>query len=170
MQDAVFPLLDFAVIVAVPALTAVTLPFDTVATLLLEVLHVTVLLAALEGVIVALIVSLVPFIKVSDVLESFTLDTGVVTVTLQDAVLPLFVFAVMVAVPGPIAVTLPFDTVATLLLLVVQVIVLFVAFDGLIVAVRVAVLFFSSVSLVLFSVTPVSETYAYGVPGSAVPS
>ena len=155
LQEAVFPLLDFAVIVAVPALMAVTLPFDTVATLLLEVLHVTVLLAALEGVIVALIVSLVPFIKVSDVLESFTLDTGVVTVTLQDAVLPLFVFAVMVAVPGPIAVTLPFDTVATLLLLVVQVIVLFVAFDGLIVAVIVAVLFFSSVSLVLFSVTPV---------------
>ena len=50
----VFPLFDFAVIVAVPAFTAVTFPFtSTLATLLLLLVHVIVLLLALLGDTVA---------------------------------------------------------------------------------------------------------------------
>ena len=53
------------------------------------------------------------------------------TVTLQVAVLPLTVFTVITAVPTALAVTLPvLLTVATLLLLVDQVQVLFLAFAG----------------------------------------
>ena len=63
--------------------------------------------------------------------------TGAVTVTVQDAVFPLFDLAVIVAVPAALAVTVPLLTVATPLLLLLHVTVLLGAFDGLIVAVRV---------------------------------
>ena len=53
-----------------------------------------------------------------------------VTVTVQVAVLPLTVFAVIVAVPFATAVIFPFETVATDDLLVVQATVLSEAFDG----------------------------------------
>ena len=62
---------------------------------------------------------------------------GTETVTLQVAVFPLFDFAVMVAVPAPFAVTFPPLTVATELLLVLQVTDLFVALEGDTVAVSV---------------------------------
>ena len=52
------------------------------------------------------------------------------TVTLQVAVLPLEVFAVMVAVPVPLAFIVPFETVATLLFEVVQVSLLFSELAG----------------------------------------
>ena len=52
------------------------------------------------------------------------------TVTLQEAVLPLEVFAVIVAVPGALAVIVPPDTDATEVLLDDQVTDLFEAFEG----------------------------------------
>ena len=59
------------------------------------------------------------------------------TVTLQLAVLPLLLLAVMVAVPKPTALTTPLETVATEVLLELQVRVLLVALLGETVAVRV---------------------------------
>ena len=67
---AVLPLLDLAVTVAVPAPLAVILPFDTVATDLLEDVHVTVLLVALSGFTVAVTVVLWPTTRFVVVLES----------------------------------------------------------------------------------------------------
>ncbi len=161
LQVAVLPLLDFAVIVAVPAATAVTLPPDTAATLLSLVVHVTVLLVALDGVMVAVSVA-VPFgFSVSAVLSSLmpvTATVGLTTVTLHVAALPLFDFAVIVAVPAATAVTLPPDTVATLLLLVVHVTVLFAALDGVIVAVSMSVLPFTNERVPLFKEMPVTAT------------
>ena len=141
LHVAISPLFDLAIIVAVPADLAVTVPFETVATLLLLVVHVTVLSVASEGVIVAVSVSVLPLFMVADVLFRLmpvTATVGFVTVTVQVAVLPLLVFAVIVAVPAALAVTVPFDTVAMLLLLVVHVTVLSVALEGVIVAVSVS--------------------------------
>ena len=77
---AVLPFWDFAVIVAVPAPTALTTPFETVATLLFEVVHVMVLLVAFEGSAVAVRVTLPPFVREAEVLLSFTLVTAIVGV------------------------------------------------------------------------------------------
>ena len=75
---------DVTVIVAVPAFFAVTFPLDeTVATFLLLELQVTALLLALLGEIVAFKVRDFPFLSVADVLFSFMLFTGCLTVTLQ---------------------------------------------------------------------------------------
>ena len=85
------PLLVVAVIVAVPAPTAVTVPLLTVATLVLLELHVTALFVALDGVMVAVSVSDCPFWRAVDVLFRLipVANTGAVTVTVQVAVLPL---------------------------------------------------------------------------------
>lgn len=105
-----------AVIVAVPAALAVTLPLETVATLELDEDHVTVPEA------VAVNVDESPTVKESDDLfkdtESATADSLTVTTHVAETVPH---FAVMVAVPAALAVTLPFETLATLELLVDQV-------------------------------------------------
>ena len=56
-----------AVIVAVPPPTAVTFPPETVATEALEVVQVTVLLVALDGVIVAVSVDAPPILRARNV-------------------------------------------------------------------------------------------------------
>ena len=68
LQDAVFPLEVFAVIVAVPNPFAVTLPLLTDATDVLEDVHVTDLLVALEGDTVADKVFEAPLFSVIEVL------------------------------------------------------------------------------------------------------
>ena len=68
LHVAVLPLLVVAVIVAVPLLTAVTLPFATVATDWAELVHVTLLSVALLGKTVAVSVSLSPTSNVKEVL------------------------------------------------------------------------------------------------------
>ena len=110
------PSVVLTVIVAVPLATAVTLPFaSTVATVLFDDVHVTFLLVAVVGLIVA--VNGEDCLAVSDSVDLFsvTLVTGVVTVTETVAdLLPSFVLTVIDAVPTATAVTLPFtSTVAT---------------------------------------------------------
>ena len=62
------------VIVAVPALTPVTLPLlDTLAIFVLELFHVTLLSSKVEGVTVAFSVSVLPFSTFAFVLLSLTL-------------------------------------------------------------------------------------------------
>ena len=74
-----------------------------------------------------------------DVLFRLTLSTGIgLTVTVQAAVLPLVVSAVMTAVPSLIAVTVPLETVATVVSLEDHLTALLVAFVGLMVAVSVS--------------------------------
>ena len=127
------------VIVVVPAFKAVTLPSTTVATDVLLLFHDTFLLVALSGLTVAVKVIVSPSVNEAVVLSNDTLVTGytfATTVTLQVAVLaPSSVFAVMVAVPGAIAVTTPPLTDATEELLEIHRIVLFSASEGEIVAV-----------------------------------
>jgi hypothetical protein len=139
---------------AVPADTALTLPFSTVATLLLLLLHVTVLSVVFDGLIVALIVLLSPIVSVILEISSSILDgitVGSFTVHLQDAVKPFAVFAMISVVPADTALTFPLLTVATLLLLLLHVTVLSVAFDGLIVTVIVSLSPFTSDMPVLSS-------------------
>ena len=138
LQVAVFPLKVLTVIVAVPVFFAVTLPLDTVAMLLFDVVHVSVLLAVSLGR-VAFKANDSPTPRVNAVLFIVTFDGAALTVILHVAVFPLKVFTVMVAVPVFFAITLPLDTVAILLFDVVHVTVLFVAFEGEIVAVRLTV-------------------------------
>ena len=127
-----------AVMVAVPFLTAFTLPSVTVAMASLEEVHVTVLSVALSGLTVAVRVSSPPTVKdmedLSRVME-VTSTKPFLTVTLQVAVLSP-ALAVMVAVPSLTAVILPSSTVATSVLSEVQVTALSVALSGLTVAVR----------------------------------
>ena len=88
---------------------------------------------ALAGVIVAASVSELPLVSFMAVLLSETAEasmTGFLTVTVHIAFFPFDVFTVMVAVPADTAFTLPFDTVATLLLLVVHETVLSYALSG----------------------------------------
>ena len=71
MQVAVFPFVDFAVIVAVPSFFAVTTPLeDTIATFLLEDDHVM-LSALLEGVFTAESFTVFPLASVLDDGETF---------------------------------------------------------------------------------------------------
>ena len=105
----------FAVMVAVPALTAVTTPSLTVATVSSEEVHVTVLSVALSGVTVALRVVVSPTVSAAVVLSRVTFSTATTlafTVTVQVAVCSPTV-TVMVAVPSPTNVTVPAFTVAT---------------------------------------------------------
>ena len=76
------------------------------------------------------------------------------TVTVHFAVFPFTVLAVIVAVPAPTAFTVPFDTVATLLLLVDHDTDLSDIFEGVTFAVRADVFPDVSVRKVLFSVMP----------------
>ena len=111
------PFADLAVIVAVPADFAVTSPvLSTEAMLELLVLQVTVLLEAVEGATVAVSCLVAPTFKVADSGVTVTPLVGVVTVTVQVAVLPpSFVFAVIIVVPLDMAVICPEElTVATL--------------------------------------------------------
>ena len=133
----------FAVTIAVPWATAVTLPFaSTVATDELLEDQVTVLFVALSGFTVAVSVRVSPVFRIVEVMSNVTDSTAMtffLTVTEQVAVLSP-ALAVMVAVPSATAVTLPFaSTVATEVLSELHVTVLFVALSGFTVAVRVAV-------------------------------
>ena len=104
------------VTVAIPAPFAVTTPFSTVTTEELGEYHVTLRSVAFAGVTAAVSVALPPTVSESSVLFSVTPVTstvGTLTVTVQNAVLPLEVVTVTVAVPSPTAVILPFSTVAT---------------------------------------------------------
>ena len=120
-----------------PTPTAVILPFVTVATDVSEDVHLTVLLVASVGLMVAVAVVLLPTRRLALSLESVIDSTGTVTFTVTVAVLPLFDVAVTVAVPPPTAVILPLSTVAIVGSEVVHVTVLFVAFVGATVAVTV---------------------------------
>jgi hypothetical protein len=101
--------------------------------------QVTFLFVALEGDTVAVRVVLLPSFKDSNVLlrETPVGRVAAFTVTVQVAVIPFAVVTVIVAVPALTAVTFPLFTVATALSDEVQVI-LFTAFEGETVAVRVA--------------------------------
>ena len=161
VQDAVLlPSAVVTVIVAVPTAFAVIVPLLTVATLVALLLQVTFLFVALDGVMVAVNVSVAPTNRLVEVLLRLTPVTGTVTVTAQVAVLlPSAVVTVIVAVPDATAVTFPeVETVATLVLLLLQVTFLFVALLGATVAVSVSVAFGANVSVVLFRLTPVTGT------------
>ena len=86
-----------------PAFLAVTLPFETFATLSLELVHVTLVFVALVGITLAVNVSVLPISRVVLFLFKVTLVTGIslaftVTVIVVDvSLLPL---SVTVAVPG----------------------------------------------------------------------
>ena len=125
LQVAVLPLLDFTVIVQVPAFLAfITPPAPIPATAGLLDDQLRFLLVALEGVIVAFKVYFVPAVIVTAVVFSFMPVTATVvcfTVTLQVAFLPLLSFAVMVQLPAFLAVTTPpLPTLATAELLELQ--------------------------------------------------
>jgi hypothetical protein len=164
--DVLLPSAVVTVIVALPAVTAVTKPLDdTVAIEVALLLHDTFWLVALEGAMVAVNVSALPTVRLVDDLFKVTPVTGTeaaVTVTAQVAVLfPSAVVTVMVALPAAKAVTKPFDdTVATEVELLLHDTFLFVALEGAMVAVNVSVL--PTVRLVddLFKVTPVTGTEA----------
>jgi hypothetical protein len=133
--------------VAIPGLTALTVPFvDTEAIAALLLLHFTFLFVALLGSIIGMRVSEPPKVRVKKYLLRDTLDTGTVpedvTVTAQVAVLPpSSVLTIIVAVPGLTAVTIPFvDTEATAALLLLHVTFWFVALLGAIVGMRVSIL------------------------------
>ena len=146
LQKAVFPPSAVeAIITIVPAETAVTLPLaSTVATAVLLLVQLTALLVALSGLTVAMMVAVSPSARLRLVLSRVMDSTGTVveeTVTVQEAVLPpSFVVTTITAVPGATAVTLPLaSTVATAVLLLVQVTVLSVASLGLTVAIKLPV-------------------------------
>ena len=145
VQLAVFLLLLVAVITAVPAFFAVTFPLlSTAATSALLLLHFTVLSpVAFDGVIVAVNVSLSPSVKLVVLLLRLIPVMAIsfcFTVTVQPAVFPLLLVAVITAVPAFFAVTFPLlSTAATAPLLLLHFTVLSpVAFDGVIVAVNVS--------------------------------
>ena len=147
-----------AVMVAVPTSFAVTVPFATVATDSSDELHSTASVL-FSGVTVAVSVTVSSFWRLSVVLESFIAVAGIsfgTTVISQVAVL-LPALAVIVAVPMPFAVTVPFATVATVssdeLHLTASVL-----FSGVTVAVSVAVSPFWRLSVVLESVISVAGT------------
>ena len=128
------------VMVADPGALAVTRPVVlTVATVVLLDFQVTALLEVLLGLTVAVSCKVWPVFSVAEVLLSDTPVASCFTVTVQVAVLfvPSQVLAVIVAVPGPLAVTRPLLlTEATLELLVVQDTLLSVALLGATVAER----------------------------------
>ena len=162
-------------IVAVPAETAFTVPFETVATAVLLEVHVTDLSVAFDGATVVVIVPELPSVRVSaDGLTVIPVGWITVTVpfstlTVTVAVLPLFEVALIVAVPSATPVITPLETFATLSLLEVHLRVLFVAFDGATVALTVAVSFVLTVADVLSNETLVTSTTGVGLPPSSMP-
>ena len=143
VQVALFPPQD-AVMAAVPAFTAVTVPLETVATSVLELVQVMVLSVAFEGLTVAVMVDDDPSIRVNEsgfIVMEVTATVFSFTITVQVAVMfplpPLFAFAVIVAVPVLLAVTLPvLLTEAMLVFELLQETLLSVALDGVMVAVN----------------------------------
>ena len=101
-----------AVIVALPDLTAVTLPSATLATDSSEDAHATFLSDASSGFTVAVNVAVSPTAKERAVLSSVTDSTSTEIFTVHSAMQEPD-FAVIIAVPDFFAVTLPSDTVAT---------------------------------------------------------
>lgn len=141
VHDAVLlPSYVVTVIDAVPAALAVTTPLlETVATDVLLDDHETLVFVALEGEMVAVRVPELPATRL--IVDRFketpvTEIVAAVTETVQVAFFdPSVVVQVIVADPAPIAVTVPSEaTEATEELLDDQLTLLFVAFDGLIVA------------------------------------
>jgi len=145
LQVAYLPLPSFAlqVIVVVPTPTDVSLPVcDIVATLGFDDVHVSVLFMAFDGATVALKLALLPTGHLIVAALSFTLVTGLPTVTLQVTfkLLPSVVAQVIIVVPIAFEVSLPADvTVATLGFDDVHLSVLD-AFDGVTVALKLALL------------------------------
>ena len=136
MQLALLPP-DVAVMVAVPAALAVTLPIvSTIATAVLLDVHVTVLSVASAGDTVAESGVVSPTVIVFSLGDTITEATGItlavtVIVHVPDLPLPSAAVAVIVAVPAALAVTLPVvSTVATASLLDAHVTDLFVASVG----------------------------------------
>ena len=102
-----FPFAVFAVMVAEPGLTALTVPPETVATEVFELLHVTVLFVAFEGYTVAVREELSPGFMLSEFLLSVTL-VGLMLCTVTEMLtdLPLVAkYPRIVAVPGATALT-----------------------------------------------------------------
>ena len=128
VQLAVFPFSLVAVIMAVPALLAVTVPLaSTIATSLLLLLQLTFLLSVVfSGSTVAVRAVVSPSGSVALLLSRHTSVIGISffsTVTVQLAVFPFSVVAVITAVPALLAITVPLaSTVATLVSLLLQVI------------------------------------------------
>jgi len=126
VQLALFPFSLVAVITAVPALLAVTFPIrSTVATATLLLLQLTSLLyVVFSGRTVAVRVAVSPSVSVALLLSRHTSVIGISffsTVTVQLAVFPFVLVAVITAVPTLFAVTVPSsDTVATASLLLLQ--------------------------------------------------
>jgi hypothetical protein len=148
LDDTLLPSVALAVMVTEPALTPVTTPVVafTVAYEVLLLLHVTVLMVAFVGAMVAERVVVAPtptVMAVVGVMVMAVTKTGL-TVTLLVAVTPpaSAALAVMVTVPALTPVTTPVVelTVAIDVLLLLHVMVLLVAFVGEAVAVRVVVL------------------------------
>ncbi len=131
---------------------AVTFPLSTVATSVFEDVHVTVLSVVVSGSIVAVMMNVSPSVRVFSVTSSEIPVASIifsVTVTEQEASRPFGVEAVITAVPGAIAITFPFSTVATSVLEEDHVTVLSVVVSGSMVAVMMNV----SPSVRVFSVT-----------------
>ena len=149
------------VIIAVPSALARTSPFVTETTLSSLLVHLTVLLVALFGTIVAINLNGAFSLIAKVVRFSVTPVTGTVvaiavTMTSQLAVFPpSSVVAVIFTAPGALAVTLPsFVTVATVALLLVHETVLLVAFSGETVAISVSASFTSKNSEFLLNDNP----------------
>ena len=102
----------FAVTVALPDLTAVTLPLSTFATDSSDDDHATVLSVASSGFTVAVNVALSPMANERDVLSRVTDSALTVMVTLHSAMQEPD-FAVIIASPDFLAVIIPSATVAT---------------------------------------------------------
>ena len=128
---------------ALPADTAVTVPFSTVATAVLFELHLIFLFVAPVGETVAVNFAVAPLSKDNFVCESVTpvAGTGSVTTTTSHLAVwfPSSVVTVMVALPAETAVTVPFSTVATAVLFELHLTLLFVTSEGITVAVKVSV-------------------------------
>ena len=138
MQVAIAPLLAIAVIIAVPGEIPWMFPFpSTAATLVLLLLHIIFLFVALLGFTTAINWIDKPGTIVAVVLDNEILVTGTLlatTVRFKIASLLFVVFAVIITLPAECPITFPLLTVATLVLLLVHAIDLFVAFSGVIVA------------------------------------
>ena len=129
-------MLAFAVIVALPTATAVTLPLETVATLVFDDDQVIVLFVAFSGAIVAVKVNDSPVVIVIEVLLRVIDVTSIGLTITEHSACTFPIFALIVALPAETAVILPLETVATLVFDEDHVIVLFVAFSGVMVAVK----------------------------------
>ena len=178
LQVAVFPpSAVVTVIVAVPAFTPVRTPLLLSLNLAIEVsllVHVTFLSVASEGVIFAVSVTVLPIATVGTDGEIATPVTGLAppsTLNVQEAVYPpSSVVAVTVAVPALIAVTLPFESTLTiLLLLVLHLTLLSVALEGEIVAVKVVLLPVLTVREEAFSVIPSTACFTVTSQASDAP-